>query len=615
MPSTVPLRDTAAGFEVGYLAVDTTPAVAQTGAPGKVIWNDTQGTLEFQLKGGVVNLQLGQEQVLRVRNLEATPLVDGEVVYVAGSSGTHNDVRRADANLESTSSLTIGVVTEPIAAHPGEGFVNTFGMVTCNTNHLTEGAAVWLSTVAGATTSTRPTAPDHAVLIGFCVKKAGAADGRIFVTINNGYELSELHDVLIGAQAEGDILAWDNTTKVWRNKVPSTQPWALKAGDTMTGDLTISGNKSLIMSQAAIYNLTRTIPVVVGNYVELGSITNVDFAGNLEVWYNAHNNNFSQSKRYFLPLSYNATAGAWQKLLPFSTTGSYAGNDADLEIQVNLGVATFRIRRTAGATTGVADVVFLLGGSADETTWTPLTGTGTGVAPTAFYSVKAEATNSDFVGGGLSSVPFTNRSLIQAGNFPSTIGTYSLASWNGTGARVPLFSCCPSNNGGNVPAASQPALILGRDGVNGQAYGNMVEFKLKRAAAVGVEARTQLDIALTHGAAATAGTDVISLLSTGEVQVPGSLKVGGGTALTKAVVYTPTLTPTAIVSAGYWTQTFTVTGLATSDTVTVNGPAAAANTVLVHARVSAADTLALTWITSAAATPANGVYRVLAVRS
>lgn len=94
------------------------------------------------------------------------------------------------------------------------------------------------------------------------------------------------------------------------------------------------------------------------------------------------------------------------------------------------------------------------------------------------------------------------------------------------------------------------------------------------------------------------------------------LQIGSsGTTLTQAKVYTPTLTPTATVGAGYHEQTFTVAGLTTADTVTVNGPAAAASTVLVHARVSAADTLALTWITSAAATPASGVYRVLAVRS
>ena len=106
------------------------------------------------------------------------------------------------------------------------------------------------------------------------------------------------------------------------------------------------------------------------------------------------------------------------------------------------------------------------------------------------------------------------------------------------------------------------------------------------------------------------------LLANGVVRATFGAQIGSsGTTLTQAKVYTPTLTPAATVGAGYHEQTFTVTGLSTSDTVTVNGPAAAANTVLVHARVSAADTLALTWITSAAATPASGVYRVLAVRS
>lgn len=212
VPNTVPLRDGEGGFEVAYLQVDTTPTVTpQTGAPGKLIWNDTAGTLEFQLKGGNVTLQVGQEQVLRATNLEVTPLVDGEVVYIFGSSGIHNTVKRADAGLESTSALTIGVVTEPIAAHPGEGYITTFGSVTCDTNHLVEGQAVWLSTVAGATTSAQPTAPDHAVLIGYCVKKAGAGAGRLFVHVQNGYELDKLHDVLITSPVNGNFLQYDGT--------------------------------------------------------------------------------------------------------------------------------------------------------------------------------------------------------------------------------------------------------------------------------------------------------------------------------------------------------------------------------------------------------------------
>lgn len=217
--------------------VQVNPTVTPpAGSPGRLVWNDTMGTMEFQLKGGNVTLQVGQENVLRVRNSEGTPLVDGEVVYVTGSSGTHNTVLRADYSTEATSSTTIGVVTEPIGAHPGEGFITTFGMVTCNTNHLTEGAQVYLS-AAGATTDVKPTAPQHTVGIGWCVKKAGAGAGKIFVHVQNGYELSELHDVLLTALASGDTLYYDGT--LWRNRATSSSPWVLKAGDTMTGDLKV----------------------------------------------------------------------------------------------------------------------------------------------------------------------------------------------------------------------------------------------------------------------------------------------------------------------------------------------------------------------------------------
>lgn len=115
---------------------------------------------------------------------------------------------------------------------------------------------------------------------------------------------------------------------------------------------------------------------------------------------------------------------------------------------------------------------------------------------------------------------------------------------------------------------------------------------------------------------ATNGVSRMTIASTGGVTMKTSLQIGSsGTAITQQKVYTPTLTPAAIAGAAYTEQTFTVTGLATTDTVIVNGPAAAANTVLVHARVSAADTLALTWITSAAAMPTSGTYRIVAIRS
>lgn len=116
----------------------------------------------------------------------------------------------------------------------------------------------------------------------------------------------------------------------------------------------------------------------------------------------------------------------------------------------------------------------------------------------------------------------------------------------------------------------------------------------------------------------TSGTN-LTIPEAGAMEYNGTLSFTDSSAARKDVAlkttYTPTLTPAQIAAAGYSEQTFTVTGLATTDTVIVNGPAAAANSVLVHARVSAADTLALTWITNAATiTPTSGTYRIVAIR-
>lgn len=98
---------------------------------------------------------------------------------------------------------------------------------------------------------------------------------------------------------------------------------------------------------------------------------------------------------------------------------------------------------------------------------------------------------------------------------------------------------------------------------------------------------------------------------------PSSVTLGGGTALTKAVVYTPTLTPASVAAAVVAEQTFTVTGLTTADKVEVNPPAIGNATGIAGVRVSAADTLAIRFVnpTAGALTPTSGVYTVLAFRS
>ena len=92
----------------------------------------------------------------------------------------------------------------------------------------------------------------------------------------------------------------------------------------------------------------------------------------------------------------------------------------------------------------------------------------------------------------------------------------------------------------------------------------------------------------------------------------------GGTAITLAKVYAPSLTPAQLAAAiGVSEQTFTVTGLTTADKVVVNGPAPTALCPPITYRVSAADTLAIGFVdlTAALCTPAAGTYNIVAVRS
>ncbi len=119
------------------------------------------------------------------------------------------------------------------------------------------------------------------------------------------------------------------------------------------------------------------------------------------------------------------------------------------------------------------------------------------------------------------------------------------------------------------------------------------------------------------------GSNAATLSATGNLALLGTLSttqatIGSGTAVTKVSLYTPSLTPTAVTADTSAEQTFTVTGLATTDTVVVNPPASFGDgLVLAGARVSAANTLAVRFgnMTAGSLTPVAGTYRVLAVRN
>jgi hypothetical protein len=221
-----------------FIDFNTTTAIPSI--PGRLTWNDTDGTLNLGLKGGNVTLQVGQEQVFKVRNNTANDIPNGSVVYITGSTGFRPVVSLAQANSEGASSVVIGVTTEDIVKNT-DGFVNTFGLVRdLDTSGLTEGSAIWLSpTVAGGMTSTKPVAPDHLVLIGYCIRSHPTL-GSIFVKVQNGYELEELHNVLITSPTNGQVLAYDSASGLWKNSTSVGGGGGVASVNGYTGTVTLT---------------------------------------------------------------------------------------------------------------------------------------------------------------------------------------------------------------------------------------------------------------------------------------------------------------------------------------------------------------------------------------
>lgn len=239
--STATLSDTGnldtASVKADYFDLDTA-ATAPADAVGRESWDDGAGTSILGLKGGAVTYYNGQQGFARVYNGSGAAMSKGQVVYIVGAQGNRIDVRLAQANAESTSANTLGLVAEPIASG-AEGWVQVWGaMPKMVTTGLTAGAAIYLSAAtAGAYTTTKPAAPNHLVVLGF-VERVDATVGSVYIKVDNGYELDELHNVNITSATGGQLLAYDQTAGYWKN-ITLTDGTGVSITETTGGAVTI----------------------------------------------------------------------------------------------------------------------------------------------------------------------------------------------------------------------------------------------------------------------------------------------------------------------------------------------------------------------------------------
>jgi collagen type VII alpha len=208
-------------------AASTVPGpTGPTGATGDgVASGGTAGQILSKIDATNYNTQwidnYATQVKLPVKNATVSTLAKGTVVYISGATGANALVSPAQANAESTSATTIGFLDSSLATG-ADGLVIVEGVISgIDTSAATEGDPVWLSpTTAGGVVfglANKPHAPNHLVYLGV-VTRAHAVVGEIQIHIYNGWELDELHNVLITSPTDGQALIYDSATSLWKNK-------------------------------------------------------------------------------------------------------------------------------------------------------------------------------------------------------------------------------------------------------------------------------------------------------------------------------------------------------------------------------------------------------------
>jgi len=204
-------------ISVKYIDLDTT--YADGSVEGRIQWNDEDGTLEYGVPGGNVTLQVGQEHLVRARNVTGTTLGNGTVVYVSGAQGNRPLIDKAFAGASPLQALTLGMTTEDIGNN-ANGYVTTEGLVRgINTLGIPEGAPLFLSATPGEYTQTEPPPPRFESLVGFCLR-AHANEGIVLARVHLVPKTRSLSDVKrITANQSGMFLRWYEASGLYKPSV------------------------------------------------------------------------------------------------------------------------------------------------------------------------------------------------------------------------------------------------------------------------------------------------------------------------------------------------------------------------------------------------------------
>lgn len=179
-----------------------------------------------------------QDILVYCKNQSGYTITKGMVVRITGSNNSSDIPRIVSASYENdnNSANTLGIANETIT-NGNDGYVMTEGVLKgIDTNAYISGQLLYLGPT-GSITGSAPRAPLHNVRLGEVIRHQ-SNNGSIYVRIDNGYELGELHDILDNTTTSsyGDLLV--KSGSLWTNSRQLTGLYSI------TGSLIISGSST-----------------------------------------------------------------------------------------------------------------------------------------------------------------------------------------------------------------------------------------------------------------------------------------------------------------------------------------------------------------------------------